>query len=792
RELIYHSVTGVKEGGRTVELDGVELVNFGSCSYLGLEHHEALKAGAIAAIEKFGMQFSSSRTFASLSLYRELESKLEQVFGQPVIVNVNTTLAHQTVLPVIVGDKDALILDLQVHTSVQTAAQLLKADGVRVDVIRHGSMAALERKLKAFKGKYRKVWYLADGVYSMFGDTAPIADLQRLLDEYPNFHAYIDDAHGFGWKGERGEGWVRSQWHNHPRMVTAVSFNKAFGCIGGCVVFPDEAMRDLVKKCGGPLIFSGPLPAPVLGALVAAADLYLSGALRERQAWLAELVDFTNKTALELGVPQYAPAETPLFFIPMGLPRLTFKLAARLKEEGLYAHVGSFPATPMKQSGLRFMLNANHSKADVRRLLERIRHHYPIIVEEEGTTCAEIAGHFDLPPFEVERLAPMSDTRRRTSTLVVERHRTIDALDTQEWDALFAGAGNLSASALRDMESVFSAPGVPEEHCEFYYRTIRDERGRPVLATMFTSSLMKDDMFSPASVSAEIEAIRAREPHFLTSRTIGLGAPITKGRHLYLDRAHPDWKEAVRLLVREMEEVMQEQGANQLMLRELIGEEDCELSQHLYDLGLSPVRLPDVSRIASLGFATREEYMKSLGASRRNDLRREILKHEDRFEVVTEPLRTLREIRVAHRLYQAVAERSFELNLFRLPERYFEAVAQNPDHDILRLYLKGDRDRDPEADPVAIMISHVHPKEYTALIVGLDYRFVESHNSYKQILFQTVMRANELGCASLDLAFTATDVKKKVGARPEPARAYVQLLDHFNMSVIHSMTRKAA
>lgn len=794
RDLGHHSITHVRANGRSIVYEGKELVNFGSCSYLGLEHHPALREAAIAAIDQFGFQLSSSRAFASLSLYEGLESRLRRVFGQPCLATMNTTLGHQTALPVIVGDHDALILDLQVHTSVQTAAKLCKADGTRVDVIRHNSMAALERKLRAHRGRFERVWYLADGVYSMFGDSVPLARIQQLLDEHPHLHVYIDDAHGFGWRGERGQGWVRSHMPHHERMVMAVSFNKAYGCAGGCVIFPNEQMADLVRKCGGPFIFCGPIPSPVLGALSAAADLFLSGAMRERQAKLAGLVELANRRTRELGIPQYDPTDTPLFFIPMGLPRLTFDLASRLRDDGLYCHVGSFPATPIKQSGLRFMITANHDEDDVERLLERIRHHYPRVVRDAGTTCAEIARHFDIEPFELEMSGPSHDaTSVPTNTeLSVELHRSVDELDQAEWDRLFLGHGNLSCACLRDMERAFHCPARLEEHCDFYYLVIRDSAGLPVLATMFTHSLMKDDMFSPADVSAEIEAKREKDPHYLTSRTIGLGAPITKGRHLYLAPEHPARDAALGLLLARMELAMREHGATQMMMREFLGETDEALDRRLYELGLSGIELPMVSRIESLGWPNRDAYMRSLGARYRNDLRREVLRFEDDFELVTERPSKTRELQATYRLYRAVAARSFELNLFPLPLRWFESMCTNPQADILRLYDKRARANDPDVDPVAVMFSTFDPLEYTALVVGLDYDYVRSHGSYKQILFQTVMRANALGCASLDLAFTATAVKKKVGARPRRARAYVQLLDHYNAHVIDAMARRVA
>ena len=784
RDLVHHMVTDETLDGRTVQMGGRTMMNFGSCSYLSIEHHDNLKNGAKKAIDQYGTQFSSSRAFAALSLYDELEARLETIYGKPVIATANTTLGHQCALPVIVGDNDAVILDLQVHTSVQTAVQLLKADGVHTEVIRHNSMEALERKIKAFKGKYEKVWYMADGVYSIFGDSAPLPELEELLNKYEHFHLYIDDAHGMGWTGENGMGWVRSRMAHHDRMVMAVSLNKSFACAGGCLIFPNEEMRDQVKSCGGPIIFSGPIQPPMLGACVASADLHLSEEIKPIQEKLAGLIAFANTTIEKLGLPQYEATDTPLFFIPLGLPKLCFNMIDRLKQDGYYTHGGSFPATPMKQSGLRFMINACHTEADILALLERVRYHYPLIVEEEGSSCAEIARYFGMEPFEVATENLMVVKKAEKMELTVEIKRSITEIDQAEWDGLFAGQGNLTASSLKTMEAVFEGGDSPESQCDFYYLVVRDQSSQPVLATFYTHSIVKDDIFAPASVSAQIEKTRKMDPLFLTSRSISLGAPITKGKHLHLDMNHKGWKEALRLLIQNMEKAMQEHGATQMMLREFMGEENEELTQHMYELGFTAWELPTVSRLDNMDWNTREEFMQGHLSSRyRSDLRREVLKYEDQFEVVTTRLKSEEEIEEAYKLYMDVFEGSLEMNVFPLPMKFFREICANPNYDIIRLYLDGKM--------VAVMFSFAGVEEYTALIVGLDYNYVRSHNTYKQILFQTVMRSRELGCTSIDLAFTATAVKKKVGAAPVAARAYVQVLDHFNMSVINNMVKKA-
>ena len=147
--------------GKYVQLDNnpLELLNFGSCSYLGLELHPFIKEGVSKAVKKYGTQFSTSRSFLSLGLYSELEDLMRQIYQQPLIVTASTTLGHLATLPVIVGDNDAVILDFQVHSSVQLAVQVLKARRVDVTLIRHNCMKSLEEQIKKLSNKYDKVWF---------------------------------------------------------------------------------------------------------------------------------------------------------------------------------------------------------------------------------------------------------------------------------------------------------------------------------------------------------------------------------------------------------------------------------------------------------------------------------------------------------------------------------------------------------------------------------------------------------------------------------------------------------
>jgi 7-keto-8-aminopelargonate synthetase-like enzyme len=184
RGVLHHVAEDERLDGRTVTVRGRRLVNFGSCSYLGLELHPAMTAAVTDAVERFGTQFSSSRAYLSSPAYHEAEAVLAELFGRPVMISSSTSLGHLAALPTLIGAGDALILDHQVHHSVQVAATVVRAHGATVTLIPHNDMSTLERRVTELARTHRRIWYAADGLYSMYADYAPIDALNALAERH--------------------------------------------------------------------------------------------------------------------------------------------------------------------------------------------------------------------------------------------------------------------------------------------------------------------------------------------------------------------------------------------------------------------------------------------------------------------------------------------------------------------------------------------------------------------------------------------------------------------------------
>lgn len=358
--------------GAFITINGDRIANFGSCAYLGLNLDRRLVSAAGKAVERFGTVYSSSTAYTSVDLYTQLEERLEQIADASVVLPTTTTLGHLAALPVIVQAGAAVIVDAQAHASVHMACQTLQASGVPVYTVPHNDMAALDTMLDMTLAEHDQVWYLCDGVYSMFGDTAPIEELTLRLERHPTLHIYYDDAHGFGWEGLHGRGVVLDRARLSPRMVVAVSLAKSFGSGGAAIFFSDPRLADQVRLSGGTMTFSGPIHPAELGAAVASADIHLSDEHLGLQQAMHRQIQFVTDQIDSLHLPVPSRHRTPIWFVRIGSHDQALTVGRRMRDEGFYLNLASFPAVPLGASGLRFTHTLYHDEDLIGSMLETL------------------------------------------------------------------------------------------------------------------------------------------------------------------------------------------------------------------------------------------------------------------------------------------------------------------------------------------------------------------------------------------------------------------------------------
>ena len=796
RGMLHNVAEDERLDGRTILLRGRRLVNFGSCSYLALETHPAMRAGVIDAVERYGTQFSSSRAFLSAPAYAGAERALAALFGRETILTPSTTLGHLAALPTVVESGDVLLLDHQVHHSVQIAAKLAQAQGTRVELIPHNDLRTLQRRLDEYRRDHRRMWYAADGLYSMYADFAPIEELNDLVAANDKLWLYIDDAHAFSWLGRHGRGYALERLSPLAltRSIVAGSLNKSFAAAGGAITFPDAETRRQVFTVGGPLIFSGPVQPPMLGAVLASARLHLSEEVVARQTRLTELIRLFNRLAAENGLPVISPSEAPIRCVGAGRPEIAYNLTGRLRDAGFFVDTATFPAVAAKRSGARIALTARHTDDDIRQLVEALTEALPKALADAGDDLTTLKRAF------VRQLAGRPVTLRTTAAqaspeLRLEHHTSIAAIDRAEWDAMLGSRGAFDWQGLRALEDTFAgdADAEPEHRWAFRYWIVRDPAagGRPVAATFFTTAMWKDDMLAAAHVSAEVERRRAADPYYLTSRMVAMGSLLSEGDHLYLDRT-ADWRSALKLILAAARTEEDRAGAAAVVLRDL-PDGDAELHEVLLGEGFARVPVFD-TWTRPIDFASDEEFLAGLPKKSRYHQRTNVLAWEERYRVATYPGGSAEAAALTgaqrdhlYRLYRHVHARNLELNVFPLPRRVLDAVLFRPGWELVTLTLHAGPD-----EPVAFALQHVGAEHVQPLFVGLDYRYVVSHRSYQQTLWQAVRAAQRRGARRVLFGMSADLQKARFGAHRERRWVYLQSTDGYHLDVLSQLTEGLA
>jgi 7-keto-8-aminopelargonate synthetase-like enzyme len=770
--------------GRSIHIKGRKLFHFGTTGYLGLEQDERLKEAAIQAIRKYGTQFPLSKSYISHPLYKTLEEKVQEIYGYPVIITKNSTLGHLGVIPGVVRDEDGVILDHQVHWSVQNAAQLLKPRGIPVEMIRHSKLDMLEDKIRELSTRCQKIWYMADGVYSMYGDCAPIPELLELSKKYPQLHLYFDDVHGMSWAGKNGAGYVMSKLPELPENVLVVgTLSKTFGASGAVIACSDAKMHSRIKTFGGPLTFSAQLEPASVGAAIASADIHLSPEIYTLQEQLFDRTTYFNYLLKQTDLPLVEENECPVFYIGTGMPVTGYNFVNRLMDEGYYVNLGIYPAVPVKNTGVRITISRHNEKEDMKGLVEAMVRQYPKALEDTHTTKNKVRAAFKMPfVVDVEKTV-------KTTNLQVQHERSITKIGKIEWNQLMGRNSVFDWDGLDFLEQSFSNNDKPEHNASFHYFIIRDASKKPVLATFFTVGLWKEDILAPASVSIQLEEKRKNDPYYLTSQVTAMGSLFTEGQHYYLDQSHPQWQDALRTLLNALDTEEALRDTNMTVLRDM--EENEGLNEMLHKSGFVKIHMPESCIVPDLSWEGEEGYLATLSTRSRKHFRQDIKPFEKFFDISVKTSATEAEIDVFYELFENVRKRNFDLNTFSFPRQLFTRISEHPNWEFMVMYLKPEYDTRPVRLPVGVMFCYKNMEHtYVPSFIGMDYNYTQEFQIYRQMLYQTILRAKSLNFKKIDFGLSASFEKKKVGAEVIEKFAYIQAKDNFSMELMGVMQKK--
>ncbi|MFT2007918.1 GNAT family N-acetyltransferase [Pontibacter sp. 13R65] len=769
--------------GRSLTLNGRKVLHFGTCGYLGLEHHPKIKRAAIDAIERFGTQFPMSRTYISNPLYRELETMIQEMYQAQVVISKNCTLSHLTTIPSLIRQTDLVILDHQVHASVQEAVKKMLTQGVTVEMIRHNNLEMLEDRIKKQRSNFDRIWYMADGVYSMYGDFAPIKEMIALAEKYDQLHLYVDDAHGMSWAGKHGTGYVMSQMDNklYRKMVLTANLGKAFGACGGLSLFPNEEWYNKVNNFGGPLTFSVQIEPATLGAALASARIHRSDEIYKYQEELQKKIAYFNALLKNTNLPLVHESQSPIFFIGTGTMDMGNHLVQELLQDSVYVNLATFPAVPAKNIGIRITISLSNTYEDIELLVDKLCLHFDKALSATNQTLEKIRKAFKMAPPAVAALPPLPVA---DNALKLQCFNTITDLDASTWNEHLGNRGIFDWEGLRFLEETFKDNEGKENNWAFRYYAVEDPEGKIVLMTFAVVALQKDDMFSEVSISKVLEKERELNPYYLTSVGLTMGTLFTEGNHLFLDRKSSHWKNALKTFLAELYKEQEKENAANILLRDLDAG-DKEMDDFMLEHDFVKIDLPESGVVENLNWTTEEEYRKTLSRKSREQFAAKVKRNEQLFDVVVKQQLAADELEYAIQLFSNVKKNNYGINNFLFPNKLFYLMNDNNSWEFVVLYLKDDAA--PIRKPVSVCFCHINSDNiYSPALIGMNYDYLKEYGVYRQTLYQVIRRANALKCKKVNFGISASIEKKKLGATLYPKVGYYQAKDNYTMEMLQA------
>lgn len=352
-----------------------EFLRMNSNSYLSLAHHPAMLEAADEAARSYGVGPGAVRfidgTFAP---HVDLEQRIAAFCGKPAAKVFNSAYTANLGLALAINDRETYwVGDELNHNCIIRAMRIANVPRENKAIYPHNDMEALAKHLEEVPGHIKRVVVIFDGIFSMRGDFAPLAEIEALVRRHhERFEggvlSVVDDSHGIAAYGATGRG---TEEHTGATADVIVgTFGKGFGVNGGFVA-GSEALVEAIRQKSDTYIYTNPLGAPDAAAALASVELVDSPEGERRLAQLRERIGQLRGGLAALGLESI---EGPHPVVPV-MVRDTARTRAwveGLLEREILAVGLTFPVVPKGDECLRLQVNAGHTGADIEQVLRAL------------------------------------------------------------------------------------------------------------------------------------------------------------------------------------------------------------------------------------------------------------------------------------------------------------------------------------------------------------------------------------------------------------------------------------
>ena len=352
-----------------VEVEGAERVMLGSNNYLGLTGDPRVKAAAREALERYGTGLTGSRFMnGTIELHLELERELADWMGtEAALVFTTGHQANLGAIGTLLGPGDTVVVDSGDHASILDGAILSRA---KLRPFRHNRLDKLERALEKAAGDGGGVLVVVDGVFSMEGDVAPLAEIAELCRRY-GARLMVDEAHALGVLGARGAGTSELLGVEDRVDLRMATFSKSLASCGGVIAGPAEVIEYL-QISARPFMFTAAGVPAAVGAALAATRICRSDEGPQLFARVLDNAAYLQQGLADLGYAVVGPTGivTPIVPVLVADDWKAVLLWRALYDAGVYVNVAIHPAVAPGGALLRTSVIASHERPVLDRALE--------------------------------------------------------------------------------------------------------------------------------------------------------------------------------------------------------------------------------------------------------------------------------------------------------------------------------------------------------------------------------------------------------------------------------------
>ena len=347
--------------------DGKEVLNMCANNYLGLADNPEVIKAAKETLDQRGFGMASVRFICGTQdLHKQLENKISTFFGtEDTILYPSCFDANAGLFETLLTAQDAIISDSLNHASIIDGIRLCKAARFRYA---NNDMQDLEAKLQEAQSS-RFGLIATDGVFSMDGTIANLREICDLAQKY-NSLVMIDECHAAGFLGKTGRGTPEHCGVEGRIDIITGTLGKALGGASGGYTTGRKEIIDLLRQRSRPYLFSNSVMPAIANASLKVFDMISeSTALRDK---LMENTHFFRQGLQKIGL-NIVPGEHPIVPIMIGDAALSQKVAARMREKGVFVVGFFYPVVPKDKARIRTQISAGHSREDLEFALEKFK-----------------------------------------------------------------------------------------------------------------------------------------------------------------------------------------------------------------------------------------------------------------------------------------------------------------------------------------------------------------------------------------------------------------------------------